>query len=208
VSIVGFGLLFLGYFFLFDFPYKGLDIFPDAAGFGLMLLGLLSLVEYERAFRRPLYAGFGLLLLNVIDLAFQLSAFFGKALPSAVTDVFTYLLLFALLLYQCLLLDGIAAIAKQTDLPALRFRAIRNKIFTVAMAVIKLFFSLDFAFIRDMSIRLNTALPFSSILFLLDWLVLLLNALLLFSCYMRICKEGDEDMPMPEKKNKNNKKEG
>ncbi|MBE6564866.1 MAG: hypothetical protein E7655_06315 [Ruminococcaceae bacterium] len=207
---MGFGLLFLGYLFLFDFPYKGLDIFPDAAGFAIMLLGLLTLVEYERSFRRPLYAGFCLLILNAADLALQLATFFGADVPAAVNDVFTYLLLAGLLCYNILLFTAVRTIATETGLPSLRVRAVRNIIFTIALFAIKVFFSLDFTFIREMSIRLNEAVHFASVLFLLDWAILFLNALLLFSCYMRICKEGDEDMPMPEKsqKTKNNKKEG
>jgi hypothetical protein len=58
--------------------------------------------------------------------------------------------------------------------------------------------SLPFPFIQDVYKYLEVNLSFTLVLFIFNYLWRFLNLALIFSCYMWICQEGDEDMPEKE----------
>ncbi len=199
---MGFGLLFLGHLFLADFPYQGIDVFPDAAGFALMILGLLTLRRYEKKFVPPLAATVPLLAGNAAALVFQLSRFFGVSLPGFCFGLFPVLLDVGEAVYLILLFLAIAKIASDTGLTAKRNRAFVSVALTGLLLLSALFFSIDAPFVGSIAEKLNEAVYYANAVYLLTWFKFLWNASLLFSCYMRICDEKDVDMEPRPKKNK------
>lgn len=197
---MGFGLLFLGYLFMVDFPYKGLDIFPDAAGFALMLIGLQVLREYEAKFKHAQKPAYILLFLTFIELVKQLLGFFELWQNDIFSIILTYAIQAAMLVYYYLLIKAISAIAVRTGLPKIKVRARRNLILTYIIYAVKFIFSIDIPYIKELAAKLNEIMYLTGFVFMLDALLLLLNAVLILSCYMRICRKGDEDMPVKEKK--------
>ena len=43
---MGFGLLFIGYFFMLNFPFQGIDLLPDVVGCIIMLVAVRKLLLY------------------------------------------------------------------------------------------------------------------------------------------------------------------
>lgn len=191
---MGFGLLFIGYLFTFRIATQssGFDFLPDIVGYLIMFAGLSKLALYGKGFRYakllliPLIAAGGVtLVFQSLDLAgYSLNEIFTDI--SQATDIVTQIFLFA---FHVALFVGIRDIARETDLPKVAFRAVRNLSITVFYYLVVLLSRLP----------VLGALPQRYVglfVFLLGILWILMNLVLIFSCYMRICLEGDEEMPV------------
>lgn len=193
---MGFGFLFLGSFFRFDFPFHGLDIFPDAVGFALMLLGIFTLCDYEKKFVKAKYAGFAALMASLGELVTQLIAFLGEPTSDWLSLSVTLLVGITSALFDVFLLLAIASLAHEVGVEKIRRKAYRNLILVLLVFLPEFVFSLGIPALSSLAETLNRRVFFTNVLFCLDVFVRLLNLILILSCYMRICREGDEDMGM------------
>ena len=107
-----------------------------------------------------------------------------------------------MLLFNLMLLISIKNIATDLDLKVIRVRALRNLILTAIYYGLTLFFALPSSSIKSIVTTLTEKYAMGIVMYILGYVWLFLNIILIFSCYMYICKEGDEDMPVPEKKTK------
>lgn len=193
---MGFGWMFLGYCLLLgtniEFFGVPLDVTPDVIAFLLMLKGFNIANEHCESFRiSRIFAMIGVplsLLVTALDLlinmnVIKISIAMATALSSAY-DIFK-------LAYTLVLLYAIYLISTEVSVDKLRKKAARCAIYTViffflaqSAAVIFSWFGVD----------LSSAYV-AAIAMLADALCIIINATLVFGCYMRICLEGDEDMP-------------
>jgi len=203
---MGFGTLFLGYLFIFSFTYKGFDILPDVIGFLIIYFGLKKLSEYGYGFNNLKKYMYILFPSSLITFTLQILTLIGFNIKF-MTEIWNCIYIPLMLVFNLMLLLSIRNIASDLDLKVLRVRALRNLIITVVYYGLILFFSLPFTFIKSTVALLTEKYAMGLVTYVLGYVWLFLNVLLIFSCYMYICKEGDEDMPVPEKKTKKKKEE-
>ena len=185
---MGFGFLFVGYLFTFNFVvYNG---FTDIFSTLLMLLGLSTLSAYGSHFKTALRLGIPLLLAHGCGFVLAIGDLFGAFSPSA--ELATWLSVTALALrcaFLLLVLTGVAEISRETDIPVLRLRALRNRLFTLA------FLALGMILESNLFPSQNKLLALFAMLYmLLGLLVTFLNAKCFYEAYIWICLEGDEQM--------------
>ncbi len=196
---MGFGLLFIGYLFMFSFPYRGFDIFPDIIGFIIAYIGLKTLSEYGCGFDNLKKYFYLLLPAGALTAVLQIIKLFGVEL--SVLKVWEYIYTAFLLLYNVLLLVAIYKIADDTDLRSIKAKAKRNLYLGIVYYALLLFLNFPIAFIQRLNIYLTAKFSIGLVLFLFGYVWMFLNLALIFNCYMWICKPGDEDMPIKERKN-------
>ncbi len=197
---MGFGLLFIGYFFLLSLPYNGIDILPDIIGFVLMYLALRKLNFYCRDNRHFKYARITTIpcaVLSLALLAVAITNFFAE-LPSALHTILQTAYAVAIGIYELFLLLGIFRLAKEIELPKLAARAQRMLTLTAVYYLSELLIMSGVLsdYLTSIDPTITNYLSFA--LYLLGYIWMLCTLALIFTCYMRICLEGDEEMPYRE----------
>ncbi len=197
---MGFGWLFIGYFFVNIMAlYSPLSV-AMLVGYPLMICGLYRLAPYHRYFRFFFYYSFASLPFALYFSAYGLS----QLLPALQLSVFAgglhlavEWLYFAFSLgFQVLLLLSVAGITAELGLLSIQSSAWRN------MIMVGLYYLLDgFARLPIPWIVSHQGL-FSLSLILLRLCYILFNMYLIFKCYRHICPEEDRDMPDPVSKKK------
>ena len=193
---MGFGWMFLGYILLLGTNLEiggfALDVTPDVIGFLLLSRGFSVASQYCECFRVskvfgiigiPLSFAYGLLeiarSLNIVTLS-----------PTVLMIVSDGYSIFKLIFSLCLLYS-LYLISAQTGVEKLRKKSIRLALYTV------IFFFAEH-FVADIFQWFGMPLAPDKIAgaqMILGILCILINATLIFGCYMWICLEGDEDMP-------------
>lgn len=193
---MGFGWMFLGYILLLgtNFEILGvtLDITPDVVGFLLLSHGFAVASKYCDCFKISKILGTIGVPLSLAYLLTELSSSLGFVdfAPIALTVISYGYAIFKLVFSLCLLYS-LYLISAQTGVEKLRKKSIRLAIYTV------LFFFAEHFLAHLFSLAGITLAPekLAGAQMLLGVLCILINATLIFGCYMWICLEGDEDMP-------------
>ena len=179
---MGFGFLFIGYFAAFI----GFISFARLFGYGVMLLATKKLKQYNTAFGYlELACGFMLtvsLASSVVDLLNMLmgDGYVADAVVMAIRNAEIFLsCAFSLLMLWC-----IKRIADETEEKKISFGAVRNCVFILIYAVAYAISLLPLGFTKYFSLPL--------LLVQLTWIIL--NLVLIFSCYAKICDESDVEM--------------
>lgn len=199
---MGFGSLFVGYMFLLAIPLRSMGICVEVLGYFIMLRALSKTVlgQYQTGFLRAHNACYLLLPLGIFSLCLQSLDAIGfheiyNRVYRATELIYSVLLAVALLVFHYFLYDGVSHQARDVDLPDIVRQSIRNRILTV------IYFSLMIA-VNFLDIpALTKFLPYENmvgIVSLVGVVWILLNAKMIFNCYMWICLPGDEDMPIRE----------
>lgn len=184
---MGFGLLFVGYFVSYVMSYV---FIPKLLGCIIMLAGVLKLSEYELEFKKsiPVLGAMSvtsayMMVRSLLDYFGIVSPVFGEIAANIVSLADEILGV----LFHVLLLLAIKKIAKDTGLDNLCYKAVRNLLIVFV------------AEISWLSVSLIPDTEFKKILFWIAfglkviWIVI--NLILLVSCYRMICDESDVDMP-------------
>lgn len=202
---MGFGLLFLGYLFMYSFPYKGFDVTPDILGFLISYLGIRKLSEYGCGWdvlKKYMYV---ILPAGGVTAILQIIIFFGNDL--GIYTYWSYAYTALLMVYNVLLLTAVYKIAEDTEVKSIKAKAKRNMILGIAYYFIMLFLDIPVAYVQNLKSYLSSVIPLGFIIFVFGYLWQFLNLAVIFSCYMWICAPGDEDMPVKESKFSKKKKE-
>ncbi len=207
---MGFGYLLIGYFFLIFYPLDSVGILPNLSVFGCIFIfaALKRLTRYcpdNKWFKAakitlvPLSVlSLTMLVLNAVKssgkLTDELRFYFAE--PLSIISKLT------VCVFTVILFIGVHRLANEVELPKLASAATRRITVTgvwgAAMA-----FSGVFAIIITAGVPVSTG--FSGAVFytglfsmLLEYVCIIINLILIFSCYAKICLEGDEDMPYRE----------
>ena len=193
---MGFGWMFLGYILLLgtNFEILGvtLDITPDVVGFLLLSHGFAVASKYCDCFKISKILGTIGVPLSLAYLLTELSSSLGFVdFAPIVLTVISYGYAIFKLVFSLCLLYSLYLISAQTGVEKLRKKSIRLAIYTVLF-----FFAEHFlpSFLSRFGITLSTSQT-AGLQMLLNICCILINATLIFGCYMWICLEGDEDMP-------------
>ena len=184
---MGFGLLFIGYFVTYVMSYV---FIPKLLGCILMLLGILKLSAYDLKFKKcvPVLGAMSItsafMLVNSALQYFNITALVINDVLLNSVSVADELLGLG---FHAFLLLAINNIARDTGLEKLCFKAMRN-LLLVFVAEIAWFAVSIFS---DTSA--NQVIFWIAIGLRIIWIVL--DLILLVSCYRLICDESDVDMP-------------
>ena len=200
---MGFGLLFIGYFFMLSLPVGGIDLLPDFIGCLIMLAGLSCLVSHCPGNRGFQYARFTLYPLTVLSIAIlgcQLAASSGMLSDSLKSYLYTPLTVvytIAIGVFHALLFIGIYTLSREVELPKLANRSRRMLALTALYYICELLSALGITeLIASSTGNHDVVLSYMNlIVYVLGSLWLILTWALIFTYYMRVCLEGDEDMP-------------
>lgn len=200
---MGFGWLLIGYFTATMMSLNTLGGLFSLVGFSLAAYGAKKLSDYNFYFRLLFFSGLLLIPISALvsfsdvnrflyDFMLLDRVFIGEA---ALT-VISYVKYAAELVFTVLLCYSVASIAKETGEKKIVYLGIRNLVIScVYYAVLVL------GWIPAEPIR-----EFAKAIYLPVWTlvlcvaVVILNSLMLFSCYTKICDESDVDMPAKPRK--------
>lgn len=194
---MGFGILFIGYLLSFFISLVNYGYVIRLAGYALMALALLKIREYGKEFTYPLIAVVALVVYGIYDFIYQGAGALSIKLPQFFDMAFgimEYVTVGVIVCFNMALLYSIYSITSRLELFKQRNAAIRNAIFVFVYLWLTV---LAIGPLRENEMY-SKYFAFPTLLLQLGWTIL--NAALIFSCYMYICPEGDEDMPRKKSK--------
>ncbi len=189
---MGFGLLFIGYLLTFLFSLNSFGFIFRLLGYALMASSLIRLRDYEPRFKYPFCFSFILILTSISDFISEGAAKLDIVLPafiSSISAAVVWVELIASFAFNLTLLYSIAVLARRLGLNKQSGWSIRNMVPT------GIYFILEIIGMGPLSGNTSFIKYFGllSLIIMLVWIIL--NLVLIFSCYMYICPAGDEDMP-------------
>lgn len=189
---MGFGFLFLGYLFMFSFPYKTLDVFPDLIGFVISFIGIFKLSKYGYSFDRVKKYLYILIPASLLELILQILGLTQNDV-SLYTGIFNPVYSALILVYNILLLISIRNIALGTDMLSIGAKALRNIYIAIIYYGINIVLSFPIGYIQELKLALESRY-FAVTMLVFGYIWLILNIALIFNCYMYICDENDVEM--------------
>lgn len=204
---MGFGQIFIGYFFLIFFPMSRIDVLPNFAIVGciFMFLGLRKLIFYCPANKPFSLAKIALAVLSamcIMGLMLDVASFdgaFSDAVNKVLIPVTNSVYAIGIVAFTACLFVGIYKLSLEVELPKLARKT------TVMLSVSVVYLLLEIcssvcSFMRTEGIINSEGFTVFTayaglFAFILAYLTLFLNLSVIFSAYARICLEGDEDMP-------------
>ena len=187
---MGFGLMFVGYFFTY---LISLVLVPRILGYAIMMWATVKLADFDLKFKRCLPALGGLFLVSAYSLSGDIVKHFNletSLFDETVLNIVSAGEEILVVLFHIFLMLAIGSIAKDTGLYKIRFRAMRN-LFLIAVA----------ESVYTVVIFLPTNKVVQTVFattVILRFIWIFLDLILLASCYRLICEEGDESMPEKE----------
>ena len=192
--ILGFGILFIGYFFTLTLNLKGINIPPHFIGYLLMFWGCSKLMPYSRYFKRTNYTL--IILFSVDPFVFYNEISFLKILVSALMHFY--------------LLKALIEISTDVGRVKISIKCKRNIIITLVILGFQAIIANPFFDLGLEELLSSVFVPSTgngadgeAVLGLYDHItsiavnfVVILNMIQIFSCYMWICYEGDEEMEL------------
>ena len=204
---MGFGLTFIGYFFLMFFPLSRIDVLPNIAIIGciVMLFGLRKLTHYcsdNRAFSLARLICAILTVLSIAALMLDVAVIdnlIGEDIFPVLAPISNAIYALAITAFTGALFVGVYKLSREVELPKLAKRSVFTLSVNAAYLAAELASSVC-SLVRTFSAPSNeifTAVTgyLGITAFLFAYVILFLNLSLIFACYARICLEGDEDMP-------------
>ena len=211
---MGFGFLFIGYFFLLFYPLDTINMLPNLSIIGciLMFAAIKRLTQFcpeNKSFKAAKYA---LILLSLLSAAMLVLNFVPMTDTSANSDTVstgtiylysvTLLSKLALCVYSITLFLGIYRLSNEVELPKLARAAVRRITVTGVFGAAMMFSGISEILMASGIVignEFRTVVAYVGLFSrLLEYICILVNLALIFSCYARICLEGDEDMPYRE----------
>mgnify|MGYP003571345824 CR=1 FL=1 len=199
---MGFGFILIGYMMMVEVGVStseiyniGFEIFPDVIGYVLFFLALKKLRHYSRGFRIAKSLTYILMPLGGIKLIAQAWSFTGLYAQtiSRILDGCELSKVVLLSLFNIFLFSGIRELAKEVELPKIVRRSL------IALLINLLYFVTRMVvYVAPFT---DAQAAFLYYVYNILWYILLFfTFFLVFSCYMYICYEGEEDITVPESK--------
>lgn len=193
---MGFAWMFLGYILLigtnFEIAGVTLDVTPDVIGFLLLSHGFSVASRYCDCFKISKVLGMAGVPLSFVYLTAELSSSFEIfEFSETWLSVINYGYAIFKLIFSLCLLYSLYLITAQTGVEKLRKKSVRLALYTAIF-----FFAEHFlpSFLPRFGMVLDSS-KISGLQMLMNICCIVINATLIFGCYMWICLEGDEEMP-------------
>lgn len=186
---MGFGILFIGYFLVLNFPYCE---FTDAVAAALIMYALYKLSYINRSFKLSYYASAAFVLLGIFELSVAAIDMFSPIADGSMLILLPALIRHLTLAFlSFLMLMGMREVASEVGLTSLSKECNISAYASVAVYGFNIILeSASLAEIVGARI-LAISYVFSVIMTLV---ITAVNLVRIYSCYMRICMPGDEDV--------------
>lgn len=203
---MGFGLVLIGYFFMLNLPVGGIDILPDIVGCLIMLSGVSKLILHCRdnngfAYSRLVLYASAVLSIVILGCQFaETSGMLTEWLKQYFYKPMSFLYTAAIGLFHVTFFVGIFKLAKEVGLPKIANRSRRMLVLTLLYYICEFLSVTGITnIISSLSESHDMVLSYINLtIYILGSLWMLFTFALILTCYMRICLEGDEDMPYRE----------
>ena len=184
---MGFGTLFIGYFLLLNLTYYG---FTDVIAAAVMLLGLYRLAPVNKYFSYSVIASAVFLLFSFGEFGMSVYEMFYRPISSTTLissmSVIRSLIIAAL---TVLMLKGIEEIAREVELEDMPRKAYRLAISTAVTYSVWIILEAPLTFLGDF-----IPAVLSLITLIATIVLIIVNLSTIYTCYMRICMPGNEDI--------------
>lgn len=184
---MGFGYLLIGYFLAFAFSLANVYFFFDIIGGAVMLIGLSKLAAHGKNFYRAMLLDIAYIFLSLLRTALPLLGIVDG--DSVVFTVLGIAVAVVSLVFRFFILAAIYFIAERVELSQETEKARRNIKYLFLYYVPYMFCVLTAVLGIDLGLIGNIVFFADT---LLGFVVLLLDLVLIHSCYCRICIEGQE----------------
>ena len=196
---MGFGWLFIGYFVATLMSVNSFGFLFWLVGYAIVLFAAKKLMAYHADFRYLYFGSILMLLLSAVLATSSVTTFLYDQLllderifSTEADTVLSFVKMTCDLLFHISLFVPIYAIAKETEVEKISIAAVRNAIFWVVFNVLYLITSLPIEALAGFSAAFRGV---SVLGYIICWI---LNAIMIGSCYARICDPSDLDMaPKP-----------
>ena len=197
---MGFGLIALGWLFFADIPWE-VDLMADFLGCFLIVMGCRRLKPYSRYFSEATKWFTILIVPSVAITSLQIASMIAN--ESVIAEYIVHAdiaqtLVFAVALYYLLL----AFIRISTDVGRTKIAKKCRRNIAIGAVTILFYIATNFLALFDVGGKYVIRAGFVG--YAMWYVMLALQFIQIFSCYMWICYEGDEDMPMKEVSYKTN----
>ena len=189
---MGFGTLFIGYFLLLNLTYHG---FTDIIAASVMLLGLYKLSKINKYFSLSVTAAVVFLVFSLAELGVNTYMFLFEITPELSNQAELIVSIMSVVRSICigaltfLMLKGIEDVAREVDVENLPTKASRLAILTAVTYTSWIILEGPLTFINEYVLGL-----LSLITFLVTLALIIVNLTVIYTCYMRICMPGDENI--------------
>lgn len=184
---MGFGTLFIGYFLLLNLTYYG---FTDVIAASVMLLGLYKLSGVNKYFKASAISSGALLVFSLGELGVAVYEMFIGAINSpALVSVMCIVRCLIIGALTVLMLKGIEDVSREVDIENLPAKASRLTVATVVIYALWIILEAPLSFIDDYVLAV-----LSLVTILATLALIIINLTLIYTCYMKICMPGDEDI--------------
>lgn len=189
---MGFGTLFIGYFFLVNISYFA---YTDIIGAMLMLLGLYKLSRFNKGFFSGMIFAAIFALFGMAEISFEIAGLFSYSVGNTVTDsIFTalrYALIFGITFSA---LSGISEVAAEVDAKDLAQRASKILPFCALYVVFAV------CEVPMISVLLGAAMPYVYLALITANLILTIFVLLaVHKAFTTICMPEDINSKEPQR---------
>ena len=192
---MGFGLLFIGYFIATLMSINVAGAFIRIVGYGVIFFAASKLNKYNRMFTYLQLATTLMLGVSVLIAAADIFGFLydemmisKNVFPSSFKYAMGIVETCASVVFNGAMLYAIRAIAKETEVEKIAVSAVRNFIFICVYFILNIIAYLPFSFTKEY------ASVFGLPVWLLYFALIILNLILIYSCYAKICDENDVEM--------------
>ena len=190
---MGFGLLLIGYFTASIMSINPLGGIFRLLGYFLICKGAKRLSQYNNSFLFLLYISIPALILSGFCAVSDISSFFLLGIVgSELTESLSFLKVVFDFLTVATLCYAVRSISKETGAERTLYSSVRNFVFYCIAIIIQLIIWGGAKNQALQSFVENTALPLWMII--INLVCMLLNCIMIFSCYARICDVDDVDM--------------
>ena len=194
---MGFGLLLIGYFTATMMAFNIFGSFFKLVGYAIAFVGIKKLSSYHKSFVILLFSCVLMIAISVIGAVENLSEFLysnmimdERIISTETSDAVYYLRYSLECLFTIIMCISVSAISKETGAPKLVYVSIRNLVIYAIYFVLQIVCWIPIESVK--SFLQATALPAWVIIF--NIAIVILNLLMLFSCYSKICDESDIEM--------------
>lgn len=184
---MGFGTLFIGYFLLLNLTYYG---FTDVIAAAVMLLGLYKLSCVNNYFRYSVIAATVFLAFSFGEFGIAVYEIFVKQIGSAtLVSIMSVVRCMTVGILTVLILKGIEDVAKEVEVENLPTKASRLAMLTAVIYALWIILEAPIPFVKDIILA-----TLSLITLLATIALIIVNLSVIYTCYMRICMPGNENI--------------
>ncbi len=193
---MGFGLLFTGYFMAQLMSVHSYGFLIELFGYALIAVSCVKLRRYNDAFGYPLVGAILMSLCSVTTLAIALWNFLYDSLIISIPlvsflendSLLMHIGMLSEIFFHASLLIAVRRISRETEVEKTAYASVRNLIFLAVYYVMFYIAYIPFE-AREDYIR-----AFGLPTILVYYVCVVLNLILFFNCYARICDESDVNM--------------